>query len=96
MIRNTIPVINTIPYSKKYPLEYAKNALMPYPDKSKIIKSRFSNNTTNFVHMYNKTIRTNMCVSHTNMISSKEHSKKVNEINKLDKTTEKNPWHKIK
>ena len=78
MIRNTIPVINTIPYGKKYPLEYAKNALMPYPDKSKIIKSRFSNNTTNFVHMYNKTIRTNMCVSHTNMISSKEHSKKVN------------------
>ena len=87
MIRNTVPAINNIPYGKKYALEYATNALMPYPDKNRIIKSRFSNNTTNFIHMYNKTIRTTTSVSfannNTNMIGSKELVKKVNEINKI-------------
>ena len=87
MIRNTVPAINNIPYGKKYALEYATNALMPYPDKNRIIKSRFSNNTTNFIHMYNKTIRTSSGVSFannsTNMIRSKDLAKKVNEINKI-------------
>jgi len=66
MIRNAVPVINSIPYSKKYALDYATNALMPYPNKSRIVKSRFSNNTTNFIHMYNKTIRTTTSVSFAN------------------------------
>tara|TARA_Y100000022_G_scaffold195081_1_gene200262 strand:+ start:2638 stop:2928 length:291 start_codon:yes stop_codon:yes gene_type:complete len=95
MIRNTVPAINSIPYGKKYALDYATNALMPYPDKNKIIKSRFSNNTTNFIHMYNKTIRTMTGVSfannNRNMIGSKELVKKVNEINKiLEGTNKKN------
>ena len=95
MIRNTVPAINNIPYGKKYALDYATNALMPYPDKNKIIKSRFSNNTTNFIHMYNKTIRTMTGVSfannNRNMIGSKELVKKVNEINKiLEGTNKKN------
>jgi len=98
MIRNTVPAINNIPYGKKYALEYATNALMPYPDKNRIIKSRFSNNTTNFIHMYNKTIRTTSGVSfannNTNMIRSKDLVKKVNEINKiLEESNQKNPWH---
>ncbi len=79
MIRNTVPAINNIPYGKKYALEYATNALMPYPDKSKIIKSRFSNNTTNFIHMYNKGIRTpsvSFANNNTNMIRSKDLAKK--------------------
>jgi hypothetical protein len=101
MIRNTVPVINNIPYGKKYALDYATNALPPYPDKNNIIKSRFSNNTTNFIHMYNKTIRTTSSVSfannNTNMIRSKELIKKMNEINKiLDKSSKTNPWHDTK
>ena len=58
----------------------------------------FSNNTTNFIHMYNKTIRTTTSVSfannNTNMIRSKDLAKKVNEINKiLEESNQKNPWH---
>jgi hypothetical protein len=101
MIRNTVPVINNIPYGKKYALDYATNALVPYPDKNKIIKSRFSNNTTNFIHMYNKTIRTTTSVSfannNTNMIRSRDLEKKVNEINKmLEESNQINPWNNTK
>lgn len=79
MIRNTVPAINSIPYSKKYALEYAKNALMSYPNKSRIVKSRFSNNTTNFIHMYSKCIRTpsvSLGNNNTNLVRSKDLTKK--------------------
>ena len=79
MIRNTVPAINSIPYSKKYALEYAKNALMPYPNKNRIVKSRFSNNTTNFIHMYNKGIRApsvSLGNNNTNLVRSKDLAKK--------------------
>lgn len=79
MIRNTVPPISNIPYGRKYAKEYARNALMPYPNKSRIVNSRFSNNTTNFIHMYNKGIRTpsvSLGNNNTNMIRSKDLAKK--------------------
>lgn len=79
MIRNAVPAINSIPYGKKYALEYAKNALMPYPNKNRIVKSRFSNNTTNFIHMYNNGIRApsvSLGNNNTNLVRSKDLAKK--------------------
>lgn len=97
MIRNIVPTGPYAPYGNKYIADYARNALLPFPHKDKIIASKYNNNTTNFVFTYGTPVRTKQKYStyrkltNPNEIRSWQIKEKLYKIEKMVEKS-KNDW----